>query len=101
MQLADVGERGLLAELQKRGLVTGIEDDAAQLAGGRVVTQDALVEGVHFRLDWISWRDLGYRASAVNLSDLAASGAEPEGLIVTLAAPGDTDLDDVLELYAG
>ena len=37
-----------------------------------VVTQDALVEGVHFRLDWISWRDLGFRAAAVNLSDLAA-----------------------------
>jgi len=100
-RLADVGELGLLAELARRGLATRIEDDAAQLADGRVVTQDALVEGVHFRLDWISWRDLGYRAAAVNLSDLAASGADPDGLVVTLAAPGDTALDDVLELYAG
>ena len=100
-RLADIGERGLLAELERRGLVAGIEDDAAVLSGGRVVTQDALVEGVHFQLDWISWRDLGYRASAVNLSDLAASGAEPEGLVVTLAAPGDTELDSVLELYEG
>jgi thiamine-monophosphate kinase len=66
-----------------------------------VVTQDALVEGVHFRLDWISWRDLGFRAAAVNLSDLAASGAEPEGLIVTLAISAETGLDDVLELYQG
>src|SRR4051795_12152371 len=101
MRLDDVGERGLLAELRKRGLATGIEDDVAQLAGGRVVTQDALVEGVHFRLDWISWRDLGFRAAAVNLSDLAASGAEPEGLFVTLAARSDTAVADVVELYEG
>jgi thiamine-monophosphate kinase len=101
MQLSELGELGLLAELERRGLAQRIEHDAAELAGGVVVTQDALVEGVHFRLDWISWRDLGWRAAAVNLSDLAASGAEPEGLIVTLAAPGDTDVDDVLELYAG
>jgi thiamine-monophosphate kinase len=100
-RLADVGELGLLAELERRGLATRIENDAAELAGGRVVTQDALVEGVHFRLDWISWRDLGFRAAAVNLSDLAASGAEPEGLVVTLAAPGETELEDVLELYEG
>ncbi|MGB8003860.1 MAG: thiamine-phosphate kinase, partial [Gaiellaceae bacterium] len=60
-----------------------------------------LIEGVHFRLDWISWRDLGWRAAAVNLSDLAASGAEAEGLLVTLAAPDGTDLNDVLELYEG
>ena len=78
--LADLGELGLLAELERRGLAKGIADDAAQLDGGLVVTQDALVEGVHFTFDRISWRDLGFRAAAVNLSDLAASGAEPEGL---------------------
>jgi thiamine-monophosphate kinase len=100
-RLADVGELGLLAELVRRGLAVRIEDDAAELSGGRVVTQDALVEGVHFRLDWISWRELGFRAAAVNLSDLAASGAEPEGLIVTLAAPAETELADVVELYEG
>ena len=66
-----------------------------------VVTQDALVEGVHFRLDWTSMRDLGWKAAAVNLSDLAASGAEPLGLVVTLAAPGATPVADVLELYEG
>ncbi|HZT45188.1 MAG TPA: thiamine-phosphate kinase [Gaiellaceae bacterium] len=100
-RLADVGERGLLAELERRGLAVGIADDAAELSGGRVVTQDALVEGVHFRLDWISWRDLGFRAAAVNLSDLAASGAAPEGLVVTLAAPPETALSSVIELYEG
>jgi thiamine-monophosphate kinase len=101
MKLSDAGELGLLAELERRGLAQHIEHDAAQLPDGFVVTQDALVEGVHFRLEWISWRDLGWRAAAVNLSDLAASGADAEGLIVTLAAPGDTDVEDVLELYEG
>jgi thiamine-monophosphate kinase len=101
MRLSDLGERGLLAELEARGLARGIEHDAAQLDGGLVVTQDALVEGVHFRLDWISWRDLGWRAAAVNLSDLAASGAAPEGLVVTFGAPGETAFEDVLELYEG
>ena len=101
MRLSELGELGLLAELERRGLARGIEDDAAELGGGLVVTQDALVEGVHFRLDWTSCRELGFRAAAVNLSDLAASGAEPEALLVTLAAPGETELDDVLELYEG
>jgi thiamine-monophosphate kinase len=100
MKLSQVGELGLLAELERRGLAQAIENDAAQVEG-LVVTQDALVEDVHFRLDWISWRDLGWRAAAVNLSDLAASGAEPVGLVVSLAAPGETNLDDVLELYEG
>src|SRR5205809_4109376 len=99
--LADVGELGLLVELERRGLAVRIENDAAELAGGIVVTQDALVEGVHFRLDWISWRDLGWRAAAVNLSDLAASGAAPEGLVVSLALPADTAVSDVLALYEG
>jgi thiamine-monophosphate kinase len=101
VNLADLGELGLLAELERRGLAVRIENDAAELPGGRVVTQDALVEGVHFRLDWMSWRDLGFRAAAVNLSDLAACGAEPEGLVVSLAVRSDTAVADVVELYEG
>jgi len=101
VRLADAGELGLLAELERRGLAVGIDNDAAELPGGRVVTQDALVEAVHFRLDRISWRDLGYRAAAVNLSDLAACGADPEGLVVTLVAPSETAVADVVELYEG
>ena len=100
MQLSELGELGLLAELEHRGLATRIENDAA-VVHGLVVTQDALIEDVHFRLDWISWRDLGFRAAAVNLSDLAASGAEPRGVIVSLGAPGETGVEDVLELYEG
>jgi thiamine-monophosphate kinase len=101
VKLSELGEFGLLAELERRGLARGIEHDAAQLPGGLVVTQDALVEGVHFRLDRMPWRDLGFRAAAVNLSDLAASGAAAECLIVTLAAPSATDVGAVLELYEG
>jgi thiamine-monophosphate kinase len=101
VRLSELGELGLLAELERRGLARGIENDAAELADGRIVTQDALVEDVHFKRDWISWRDLGFRAAAVNLSDLAASGAVPEGLIVSLGLPGETELDEVLELYGG
>ena len=100
MRLSELGELGLLEELERRGLARAIEHDAAAV-GGLVVTQDALIEDVHFRLGAISWRDLGWRAAAVNLSDLAASGATPDGLLVTLGAPGSTRLDDVLELYEG
>ena len=101
MRLSELGELGLLAELERRGLIVGVEHDAAQLEGGLVVTQDALVENVHFRLDWIGFRDLGWRVAAVNLSDLAASGADPLALLVTLAAPRWTRLGDVAELYEG
>src|SRR6185369_11320308 len=99
MRLSELGELGLLAELERRGLANGIEGDTAELSGGLVVTQDALVENVHFRLDWTTWRELGYKAAAVNLSDLAAAGAVPEALLVTLGAAAETEVDDILELY--
>jgi thiamine-monophosphate kinase len=101
LRLGELGEFGLLAELERRGLVEGIADDGARLAGGLVVSQDALVEGVHFRPGWTSWHDLGYKAAAVNLGDLAALGAEPEALLVTLAAPPETEVEDVVALYEG
>jgi thiamine-monophosphate kinase len=101
MKLSELGELGLLRELERRGLAERIENDAAQLGDGWVATQDALLEGVHFRLDWASWQDVGYKAAAVNLSDLAACGAEPEGLIVSLGAPPTAALEDVLALYEG
>lgn len=100
MRIDELGELGLLAELERLGLAQGIEHDAAQI-GGLVVTQDALVEGVHFRFDLISWAELGFRAAAANISDLAASGAEPLALVITLALPGDSRVEDVVALYAG
>src|SRR5438067_2468736 len=101
MRLSQLGELGLLAELERRGLILGVEHDAAQLGDGLVVTQDVIVEGIHFRLDWLTWRELGFRAAAVNLSDLAASGATPEALLVTFAAPASTSLADAIALYEG
>jgi thiamine-monophosphate kinase len=98
--LAELGELGLLAELERRGLAEGIEQDAA-VVEGLVVTQDVLIEEVHFRFDLLSWRELGARAAAVNVSDLAASGAEPLALLVALGLPSETTLEDVLELYVG
>ena len=92
------GRRSMQLSEARRARAAGRARAARAGAGNRarrraargwfVLTQDALVEGVHFRLDWISWRDLGWRAAAVNLSDLAASGAEPEGLLVALARTG-------------
>jgi thiamine-monophosphate kinase len=99
-KLSETGELALLAELERRGLIVGVEHDAT-VVGGLVLTQDALVEGVHFLLDRLTWRELGFRAAAVNVSDLAASGALPEGLLVSLALPGETELDDVLAFYEG
>ena len=99
-RLSEIGELALLAELERRGLISGVEHDAA-VVDGLVVTQDALVEGIHFRLDWLSWHELGFRAAAVNVSDLAASGAAPRALVVTLALPSATTVDDVVALYEG
>jgi thiamine-monophosphate kinase len=99
--LSKLGEFGLLAELERRGLLGGLDAEGAVLAGGVVVTQDTLVEGVHFRRRWTSWRDLGYKAAAINLSDLAAMGAEPEALLVSLALPLDTEAAAMAELYEG
>jgi thiamine-monophosphate kinase len=57
--------------------------------GGRTlaVSIDVSLEGVHFRTDWLSWREIGWRASAAALSDLAAAGATPLGVLVSLGLP--------------
>ena len=101
MKLSEAGELGLLRELESRGLIVGTEHDAAELDDGLVVTQDVLVEGVHFLPDRLSWDELGYRAAAVNISDLSASAARPEALFVSLALPADAELEQVVALYEG
>jgi len=101
LQLNELGEFGLLRELERRGLAEHIEADGAELDNGLVLTQDVLVEGVHFRREWTSWRDLGYKAAAVNLSDLAAMAAEPEALFVVVTGPPETDVQALIELYEG
>ncbi|HWH65656.1 MAG TPA: AIR synthase related protein, partial [Gaiellales bacterium] len=71
------------------GLVVGIGDDAAVLDGGFVVCCDMLVDGVHFDSSRWSLRQIGARAAAVNLSDLAAMGAQPVCLLAAFGLPPD------------
>src|SRR5438093_11896905 len=97
MTVGDLGEFGLIAAIAAglpRGgrTVIGIGDDAAVLAtpDGRVVaTTDLLVEARHFRRDWSAPADIGGKAAARNLADVAAMGATPVALLVGLAAPRD------------
>jgi len=71
----------------------GPGDDAAVLADGWVLTTDLSVEEVHFRRSWITDEEIGYRAAAVALSDLAAMAASPVALLVSIAAPRDPAVD--------
>jgi thiamine-monophosphate kinase len=73
-------------------LVLGIGDDTATLQIGEQTllwTADMLLEGVHFRLDWIDPASLGWKSLAVNLSDIAATGGTPVGALLSLALPAE------------
>jgi thiamine-monophosphate kinase len=93
-----VGEFGVIDRVvarsgSARATEVGPGDDAAVLRApdGRVVaTTDVLVEGRHFRRDWSSAEDVGHKAAAANLADVAAMGATATGLLVGLACPPDT-----------
>lgn len=103
--LSEIGEFGLIDRLRALDIVQGIGDDAAVLtpppAHDLLVTTDALVEGVHFSFDWLSWNTLGWKSAAVNLSDLAAMGAVPAGMVLSLGFRENTTMDDVLAFYEG
>ncbi len=102
------GEFELIAELaslvDRPADGIGIGDDAATwpISPGLVAvgTTDMLVEGIHFRLDWTSARDLGWKALAVNLSDLAAMGATPARALVSMALLPDHE-EAAIEIYRG
>jgi thiamine-monophosphate kinase len=104
------GEFDLIAELRRRvgasadaRHVIGIGDDAAvTVPGGATATSvDALVEGVHFNRDHATLRQIGSKALATALSDLAAMGAEPGEAYVAIAIPPDLDEDACLEAVDG
>ncbi|MEZ3158765.1 thiamine-phosphate kinase [Microbacterium sp. BWR-S6Y] len=96
--------RGLLDRLPPSQAPVGPGDDAAVLAmpDGRVVaTTDTLVHGPDFRLAWSAPFDLGFKAAAVNLADVAAMGARPVALLVALAMPDETPVSFVRALADG
>lgn len=89
---------------QGRSSLIGPGDDAALVAvpDGRVIAcTDALVEGRHFRRDWCDASDVGHRAAAANLADVAAMGATPTALLVALCAPADLPAEWVVEMSEG
>lgn len=104
-----MGEFELLAKLRERWpppgpqMRLGSGDDAAvTVPGGATATSvDALVEGVHFNRDQASLAQIGHKALAAALSDLAAMGAEPGEAYVVLGVPPDLDEDGCLELLEG
>ncbi len=109
MSIAEAGEFGLIARIVARlgtgaaGLL-GPGDDAAVVAAPdrRVVAStDVLVEGRHFRRDWSSAADVGHRAAAANLADIAAMGATPTALLVALCVPTDLEAEWAEELAGG
>ena len=111
MQVSELGEFGLielLSGIVSKGInpqhiVAGIGDDAAvwQSNGSTMLaTTDTLVQGVHFTFN-IPWKDLGWKAMAVNLSDIAAIGGIPQYALISLSLPGDTEVDNVTRLYHG
>jgi len=85
----------------RQGVTVGIGDDAAVLPPDLVWTCDLLVEDVHFRRRTTSYADLGWKALAVNVSDVAAMGADPLGALVGLVVGDGVTAEDVEELYRG
>jgi thiamine-monophosphate kinase len=112
-RIASMGEFGLVDRIRTRhagrparGVVVGLGDDAfaARLSPGHLLvsTKDILIENIHFRRDWTSPFDLGYKAMASNLSDLAAMGrCRPRYGLIGLGLPGDITVDYVDKLYTG
>ncbi len=85
-------------------LIVDTGDDAAAWrspAGSYLFTTDTMVEGVHFTRATLSWKDVGWKAMAVNVSDLAAMGGRPLYALVTLGLPGEFPLDALDAIYAG
>lgn len=97
--------RGILNTCASPELYVDIGDDAAayRTRDGylQVVTTDALIEGHHFDLGFYSMEDVGYKAMAVNVSDIAAMNAQPRFATVALAVPGDLLVNQVESLYQG
>lgn len=114
MKVSELGEFGLIEMVAKltaeagvasaRDIVLGIGDDAAAWRadkGLELATTDTLVQGVHFNCPPATWEELGWKALAVNISDIAAMGGSPKYALVTLGLPRDTEVEWVAQLYQG
>ncbi|UCC16637.1 MAG: thiamine-phosphate kinase [Dehalococcoidales bacterium] len=117
MNISELGEFGLINLLREmvdnssgddsralNDLILGIGDDTAAWQGDRSIqlaTSDSMVQDTHFNLDITPWEDLGWKAIAVNLSDIAAMGGLPRYALVSLSLPGSTEIDSVTDLYRG
>lgn len=111
MNAQEIGEFGFIDLIRKRfpghrkAVIRGIGDDAAVFRSSpgcvSLVTTDLLIEGVHFLRRHISMEDLGYKALAVNLSDIAAMGGCCKYAVIALAFPPDENVDSLLECYEG
>jgi len=109
--VSDVGERGLIDRIRRRlppppsDVIVGIGDDAAVAVPERgalqVFTTDALVEGIHFDRRFSSIADIGYKALAVNVSDVAAMGGVTRLALLSLVLPEQTTVVDVDRLLDG
>ncbi len=109
--VADIGERALIDRLRARvgappaWIVAGIGDDGALVEPERgaldVVTADGLIEDVHFRRAWTTARAIGAKAVAVSFSDLAAMGARPRAVVLSLALPPALPIAEFDNLVAG
>lgn len=111
MDIREIGEFGLIDLIKKdtiadpRDVILGIGDDAAVYKPRQgklaLMSADMLVEKVHFDLAYTSAYQLGYKAIAVNLSDIAAMGGAPRHVVVSLAVPKRLDVEFVVKLYEG
>lgn len=111
MKLKEIGEFGFidriapLGDIRRTGVVKGIGDDCAVLeydeSEYQLVTTDLLVERVHFRMDWTTPEQLGSKALAVNLSDIAACGGVPYDAFVSLVVPDRIEVEWLEALYRG
>jgi thiamine-monophosphate kinase len=108
MKVSELGEFGLIDLLAKMAagrderLIIGIGDDAAAWQGDasiQLATVDSFIQGVHYPSGTVPWQEIGGKALAVNLSDIAAMGGLPRYALVSLALPPQTELDDVTALY--
>jgi thiamine-monophosphate kinase len=111
MKVWELGEFGLIeliaetvGKATRHDLILGIGDDTAAWCTDKSIqlgTTDILIQNVHFTLDIATWRELGWKALAVNISDIAAMGGTPSFAMVSLGLPPETEVDNVVELYRG